>query len=66
MLRCFVISIYRNRKNDGSDCVLVIKERFKNNDKLYKNLIRVNYVFLLWRDFFVKFFKFNFRFDKDK
>ena len=64
--RCPVISIHRNRKNDGSDRVSVIKERFKNNDKLHKNLTRANHVPLLWRDSPVKPFKFNPRFDKDK
>lgn len=59
------MSIYRNWEKDGNDCVWFFKIKFKDNNKLYKNLIRVNYVFLLWKNVFVKFFRFNFRFDKD-
>ena len=64
--KCPVVSIHRNRKKDGSDRVSTLKEKFKDNDKLHKNLTRVNHVPLLWRNSPVKPFRFNPKLDKDK
>ncbi|MCL2932315.1 MAG: hypothetical protein MGG11_08555 [Trichodesmium sp. MAG_R03] len=64
--KCPVMSIHRNRKKDGSDRVSTLKEKFKDNDKLHKNLTRANHVPLLWKNSPVKPFRFNPKLDKDK
>lgn len=64
--KCPVMSIHRNRKKDGSDRVSTLKQKFKDNDKLHKNLTRANHVPLLWKNSPVKPFRFNPKLNKDE
>ncbi|MDE5094855.1 MAG: hypothetical protein O4804_11670 [Trichodesmium sp. St11_bin5] len=64
--KCPVMSIHRNREKDGNDRVWPLKTKFKDNNKLHKNLTRANHVPLLWKNAPVKPFRFNPRLDKDQ